>query len=145
MKANERAFEDAIEAWLLEHGGYGSGDRRRPSIPRSASTRRSCSRSSRTTQEKALAQLVSRYGGEAGDAESGFLKRLAAEIDDRGTLDVLRHGVVDQGVSFRLAYFKPAHGLTPELRRAVRGEPADGRASACLRAGRRRRSTCACS
>jgi type I restriction enzyme R subunit len=40
---------------------------------------------------------------------------LAAEIDKRGTLDVLRHGVVDHGVTIRLAYFRPAHGLTPEL------------------------------
>ncbi len=32
-----------------------------------------------------------------------------------GTVDVLRHGIVDLGVSFRLAYFKPAHSLTPEL------------------------------
>ena len=28
---------------------------------------------------------------------------------------MLRHGVVDHGVTIRLAYFKPAHGLTPEL------------------------------
>ena len=78
----------------------------------------------RATQAKALAQLVSRYGGRRRDAEAGFLKRLAAEIDERGTVDVLRHGVVDQGVTIRLAFFKPAHGLTPELGGAVRGEPA---------------------
>ena len=46
---------------------------------------------------------------------SNFLKRLAAEIDDRGTIDVVRRGVKDQGVEIRLAYFKPAHDLTPEL------------------------------
>ena len=28
---------------------------------------------------------------------------------------MLRHAVKDQGVEFRLAYFKPAHGLTPDL------------------------------
>ena len=28
---------------------------------------------------------------------------------------MLRHGVMDHGVDVRLAYFKPAHGLTPEL------------------------------
>jgi hypothetical protein len=32
-----------------------------------------------------------------------------------GTVDVLRHGVVDLGVTIRLAFFRPAHGLTPEL------------------------------
>jgi type I restriction enzyme R subunit len=114
VRANERAFEDAIEAWLLEHGGYASGSPESfdpvlgldPTLVFAFL----CS-----TQEKAFAQLVSRYGGVGKDAESGFLKRLAAQIDERGTVDVLRHGVDDQGVSFRLAYFKPAHGLTPEL------------------------------
>ena len=36
-------------------------------------------------------------------------------LDARGTVDVLRHGVVDLGVTIRLAYFKPAHGLTAAL------------------------------
>ena len=40
---------------------------------------------------------------------------LTKDLDERGTLDVLRHGVVDLGVELRLAFFKPAHGLTPEL------------------------------
>lgn len=112
MKPNERAFEDAIEASLIEQGGYASG------------TTNSFSAALgldpvdviaflRSTQEKALAQLVIRYGGT--DAEAGFLKRLASEIDERGTLDVLRNGVEDQGVKLRLAFFRPAHGLTPEL------------------------------
>ena len=58
---------------------------------------------------------MTRYGGDRGSAEAGLLKRVAGEIDGRGTLDVLRHGVVDLGVSFRLVFFRPAHGLTPEL------------------------------
>ena len=43
---------------------------------------------------------------------------------------MLRHGVKDLGVEIRLAYFKPAHGLTPELVGAVRREPALARAAA---------------
>jgi type I restriction enzyme R subunit len=114
VKANERAFEDAIEVSLLEHSGYGSGR------PESFDVSLGLDPNGvfaflQATQEKVLAQLVSRYGGAGDSAETGFLKRLAAEIDDRGTLDVLRHGVVDQGVTLQLAYFKPAHGLTPEL------------------------------
>jgi type I restriction enzyme, R subunit len=46
-----------------------------------------------------------------------FLKRLAAEIERRGALDVLRNGIKDSGCKFRLAYFRPASGLNEETRR----------------------------
>ncbi len=36
-----------------------------------------------------------------------FAERLAKQIDERGTVDVLRHGVKDHGLEFRLAYFRP--------------------------------------
>lgn len=42
-------------------------------------------------------------------------ERLAKQIDERGTIDVLRHGVEDLGVHLRLAYFRPASGLSPDL------------------------------
>jgi type I restriction enzyme, R subunit len=46
-----------------------------------------------------------------------FLKRLAAEIERRGALDVLRKGIKDSGCKFQLAYFRPASGLNEETRR----------------------------
>ncbi len=46
-----------------------------------------------------------------------FLKRLAAEIERRGTLEVLRTGIKDSGCKFQLAYFRPASGLNEEIRR----------------------------
>src|SRR5690606_24367475 len=49
------------------------------------------------------------------DAQIRFKLRLVAELDRRGTLDVLRNGVDDQGVHFDLAYFRPAHAKNPEL------------------------------
>jgi type I restriction enzyme R subunit len=68
------------------------------------------------TQQKEWSALVARgYGGDADAAQTGFAKRLASELTLRGTVDVLRHGVTDLGVSIQLAYFKPAHGLTPDL------------------------------
>jgi type I restriction enzyme R subunit len=45
------------------------------------------------------------------------VKRLAAEIERRGALDVLRNGLKDSGCKFRLAYFRPASGLNEETRR----------------------------
>ena len=40
-----------------------------------------------------------------------FALRVAAEIDSRGVLDVLRQGVKDRGVQIELAYFRPGHTL----------------------------------
>ena len=70
----------------------------------------------RANQASKWQQLVdSAYGGDASRAQSGFVQRLASELDRRGTVDVLRRGVVDRNITLRLAFFKPAHGLTPEL------------------------------
>jgi type I restriction enzyme, R subunit len=48
------------------------------------------------------------------DAETKFIQRLFKELDLRGMLDVLRHGITDSGIKFRLAYFKPDSGLNPD-------------------------------
>ncbi|MEX1177033.1 MAG: type I restriction endonuclease [Nitriliruptor sp.] len=56
-----------------------------------------------------------KLSSDAAKARAQFADRVAKELDTRGTVDVLRHGVVDLGVPFRLASFKPAHGLTPSL------------------------------
>ena len=44
-----------------------------------------------------------------------MVKRVADEITARGTVDVLRGVVKDTGVTFRVAAFAPANGLTPLL------------------------------
>jgi len=45
-----------------------------------------------------------------------ILQRLFKELDLRGTLDVLRNGIVDYGVRFEMAYFKPETKLNPETK-----------------------------
>lgn len=62
------------------------------------------------TQAKAFARLESAYGG-IEIALREFAKRVASEIDKRGTLDVLRNGVKDRGVTIQLVYFRPGHTL----------------------------------
>jgi len=52
-----------------------------------------------------------------GNAQKKFLERLDKELATVGMLDVLRNGITDNGVSFKLAYFKPAHSLNPETER----------------------------
>jgi len=48
------------------------------------------------------------------DTENKFIQRLLKELDLRGMLDVIRHGITDSGVKFKLAYFKPDSGLNPD-------------------------------
>ncbi|MFH0944558.1 MAG: DEAD/DEAH box helicase family protein, partial [Planctomycetota bacterium] len=52
-----------------------------------------------------------------GEARERFLTRLVRELERRGVLDVLRHGVKDTGCKFQLAFFRPVSGLNEELRR----------------------------
>ncbi|MBE6065003.1 type I restriction endonuclease subunit R [Clostridium cochlearium] len=44
-----------------------------------------------------------------------ILKRLNTELNNRGMIDVLRHGIKDYGVYLDLAYFKPASKLNDEM------------------------------
>ncbi|MGH3917348.1 MAG: type I restriction endonuclease [Pseudonocardiaceae bacterium] len=66
------------------------------------------------TQQQQWERLITLHGGQ-NSAQRAFKQRLVKELDSRGTVDVLRHGVVDHGATIQLAYFRPAHGLTPEL------------------------------
>src|SRR5438132_4318584 len=51
------------------------------------------------------------------DAKDRLLKRLASEIQNRGTLDVLRKGIKSDGCTFRLCYFRPSSGMNEALRK----------------------------
>ena len=48
------------------------------------------------------------------ETESKFIQRLFKELDLRGMLDVIRHGITDSGVKFKLAYFKPDSNRNPD-------------------------------
>lgn len=64
-----------------------------------------------TSQPKEWTKLQSYY---KDDTENKFIQRLFKELDLRGMIDVIRHGITDSGVKFRLAYFKPDSSLNPE-------------------------------
>ena len=108
MKADiEARFEDAIESALLE-GGWLAG-------PTSYSHQLGLDTAEldafiKATQPKEFQQLANAHGG-TETAQRELAKLVAAQIDDRGALDVLRHGVKDRGVTIRLAYFRPSHTL----------------------------------
>jgi len=62
-----------------------------------------------------------RYKTQHGEAaKAKLLERVAAEIGRSGTLSVLRQGLKDTGVHFKLAYFTPASGLNEETSRLYR-------------------------
>src|SRR3954469_23434770 len=67
------------------------------------------------TQIEAWDKLIGRHGGDQATAQRKFKARLTDELNRRGVIDVLRRGVTDLGVKIDLAYFRPAHGLTPSL------------------------------
>jgi type I restriction enzyme R subunit len=118
---NEQAFESAICDWLTAHGGYIEvKDDKAQGADSDFDRATGLDRVELltflgATQADAWDELVKRYSGDPDLAQVKFRERLAAELDKRGVVDVLRHGLIDQGVRFRLAYFKPAHGLSPDL------------------------------
>lgn len=66
------------------------------------------------TQPTAWETLAKNHGAQAGDV---LLGRLRDQIDQRGTLDVLRHGVELLGLRqpVKLAEFKPALAINPDI------------------------------
>lgn len=46
--------------------------------------------------------------------KNNLVFRLGKELDLRGTLDVIRRGITDCGIEFKLAFFRPDHTLSPE-------------------------------
>lgn len=68
------------------------------------------------TSQPTAWQALAKNHGEAA-AAAVLLDRLRAQLDARGTLDVLRHGVELMGVSapVKLAQFKPALALNPDI------------------------------
>ena len=68
----------------------------------------------RRRRSKRWNKLIELYGGDHDTAQRQFAQRVAAEIDARGVLDVLRQGVKDRGVQIDLAYFRPGHTLAAD-------------------------------
>jgi type I restriction enzyme R subunit len=64
------------------------------------------------TQPKEWAKLVQQHGSAV---EAKLTKRIADEMDAHGVVHVLRKGVKERGERIQLAFFRPTHGLTPQL------------------------------
>jgi type I restriction enzyme, R subunit len=110
QRTSETAFETAIEAQLLRDGYQpvdGKGfDRDRAIFPEEALA------FIRTTQPHLWGKLEALHGEQTG---ARVLEALCKWLDTHGTLATLRHGFKCFGKTLRIAYFRPAHGLNPEL------------------------------
>ena len=98
----------SANGWLCAEGDTAQYDRTRALFPEDAISW------IKSTQPKAWDALTKSHG-EA--AESTLLDRLRKQLDDRGTLEVLRHGVELIGLRqpLQLAQFKPALAMNPDL------------------------------
>lgn len=107
INTTERTFEQEIEWCLININGYKKGS------PADYDRAIAMDTSAviafiKDTQPKEWARICKNHGEDTG---TGFLARLEDELDKRGMIDVLRHGVTDLGVSVRLCYFKPGSGM----------------------------------
>jgi type I restriction enzyme R subunit len=112
MKAKnhtEQAFEEAIEAILLE-GGYTKG-------VSSNYNKEFCIDGKllfdflKISQQKKWEKSLAIH---RTDIETKLLQRLHKELELRGALDVIRKGFTDNGVNYDMAYFKPETTLNTE-------------------------------
>ena len=105
----ESAFESTVESILLD-GGWLKGDRDEWDVDRALFSPRVLA-FIRDTQPELWAEMATLHGA---NLESSLIDMLVKELDNKGALDVLRHGFRFFGKTFRLAYFKPSHGLNPD-------------------------------
>lgn len=107
----ERAFEDRVEAELLTHGWSAAQGTFDATLGIDTGE---LLRFIGATQPRVWDKLVGFHGGDPSTAQRQFAQRVAAEIDARGVLDVLRQGVRDRGVHLNMAYFRPGHTLAAD-------------------------------
>lgn len=98
----------AAQGWLYAKDDAGRYDRKRALFPEDVRAWVEAS------QPKAWDALVKNHGAAA---ETVLLDRIRKQMDDHGTLNVLRHGVEMLGLRspLMLARFKPALGMNAEL------------------------------
>jgi type I restriction enzyme R subunit len=110
MNHTETAFETVIEFYLLSNGyekvDKAGFDRTRAIFPEVALE------FIRETQPKEWARLEALHGSKTGEQ---VLADLCKWMDTYGSLATLRHGFKCYGRTLHVAYFKAAHGLSPEL------------------------------
>ncbi len=110
-QTNEHAFETYVEEILLKQGGWKTGsnaewDKERALFPAQVFA------FIQDTQPKLWEEMKALH---AAGLETLMLATLVKELETKSSLSVLRHGFKFYGKTFRLAYFRPAHGANWEV------------------------------
>jgi type I restriction enzyme R subunit len=110
-KTKELHFEDAIEHHLLTSGGWSKGNPK-DFDRKTALVANDFFAFVEATQPEMWSELKKHH---QSGLEAAVLDTLVKALDARGTLDVLRHGFKFFGKKIECAYFKPAHGMNPDI------------------------------
>ena len=110
-QTNERAFETHVEETLLGTSGWQSGTNAKWNVEQALFPAQIYS-FLEATQTRLWSDMRALHGD---GLERLLLAALVKELNIKGTLHVLRHGFKFYGKTFRLATFKPAHGLNDEI------------------------------
>ena len=109
-QATERAFETAVETMLLE-SGWRTADRAEWDVERALLPERAVA-FIRSAHAQLWSEMTALHGT---NLETAIIEALVRELDLKGSIHVLRYGFKFYGKTFRLAWFKPAHGMNEEL------------------------------
>nr|WP_096271310.1 type I restriction endonuclease [Paucisalibacillus globulus] len=112
LENKEERFERDIETSLTNEGGWESVAFKDTSYDPQLGLDVSVLLSFiRETQPKAWKRYEKVY---RNDADTKFIKRFNEEVNAHGLLHVLRKGIKDRGVSFKVVYFRPVSSLSYE-------------------------------
>lgn len=110
-QTNEHTFEVQVEKTLLCQGGWCAGTIAEWDVDLALFPAKVVA-FLEATQPHLWAEMRALHGAKLNDL---VVKALVKELELKGMLHVLRHGFKFYGRTFRMAWFKPAHGLNEEM------------------------------
>lgn len=113
----EKRFEQDIEYYLCNHGGYTKGDPKAFDRKLALDVKTFVS-FIKATQPNAWEKYEKIYGT---DSESKIVDRFCRVVKNEGLLKVLRQGFVDRGIKFRVVFWKPETSLNEQSLKQYEG------------------------
>lgn len=110
-RLKEKNFEQDIETYLLNEGGYIKGNQSTYDKKR-AIDMPTLLQFIQSTQPKVWQRYVNLYGEKSSDQ---LYKVFQQDVANYGLVHVLRNGIKDRGVAIKFCYFKPSSNLNQEL------------------------------